>query len=192
MHVEPHRTPEQLRELTDRQRRASIWRRLRSVTLAAEGFTAAGIAAALGCTERAVQVWVRRYNEGGPDALVDRGGRGPRPRVDRATAERLRARLDAGPTPADGACTLRGPEVRRILRDEFGVELGRQATYDLLHRIGYEPLMPRPTHRKSDPEAQAAFKKGLVAASGRSSGGIRASGSRSGSATRPASGSRAR
>ena len=33
-------------------------------------------------------------------------------------------------------CTLRGPEVRRILRDEFGIELGRQATYDLLHRIG--------------------------------------------------------
>lgn len=165
MHVEPHRTPAQLRELTVRQRRASIWRRLRAVCLAAEGATAAGIAAALGCTARAVQNWVGRYNRGGPDALIDRGGRGPRPRVGPEAARRLRARLDAGPTPADGVCTLRGPEVRRILRDEFGVELGRQATYDLLHRLGYEPLMPRPAHRKSDPEAQLRFKRGSVAAS---------------------------
>jgi transposase len=192
MHVEPHRTAEQLRELTDRQRRASIWRRLRSVAMAVEGATALTIAAALGCTERAVQKWVRRYNEGGPDALADRGGRGPRPRVDQAAADRLRARLDSGPTPADGCCTLRGPEVRRILREEFGVELGRQATYDLLHRLGYAPLMPRPVHRKSDPEAQERFKRGPAAASAASSDATRAGASRSGSPTRPASASRGR
>ncbi|QDV33459.1 helix-turn-helix domain-containing protein [Tautonia plasticadhaerens] len=192
MHVEPHHTPEQLRELTDRQRRASLWRRLRAVTLAVEGATAPTIAAALGCTERAVQKWVRRYNEEGPDALADRGGRGPRPRVGSETAERLRARLDAGPTPADGVCTLRGPEVRRILREEFGVEPGRQATYDLLHRIGYKPPVPRPAHCKSDPEAQARVKRGSAVASATSSGGTRASGSRSGSPTRPASAGRGR
>jgi transposase len=54
---------------------------------------------------------------------------------------------------------LRGEDVRRILRDEFGVLGSLQATYDLLHRLGFEPLRPRPAHPKGDPAARTAFKK---------------------------------
>src|SRR5262249_20602101 len=65
-------------------------------------------------------------------------------------------------TPEDGTCTLRGSDARRILRDEFGVTLGRQAVYDLLHRLGYSSLMPRPQHENANPEVQEFFKEIVV------------------------------
>jgi hypothetical protein len=37
--------------------------------------------------------------------------------------------------------------------------MGRQAVYDLLHRLGYSDLMPRPHHEDSIPEVQEFFKE---------------------------------
>jgi len=192
MHIEPHLTPEGLQQLATHQATPRLWRRFRGIVLAAGGLSAAKIAAALGCTPRAVQKWTRRYNDGGPDALTDRPGRGGKPRLDPAEHDRLRRRIEAGPTPEDGVCAFHNPDVRRMLAAEFGVALGQQAVYDLLHRLGLSSLMPRPIHRKADPEAQEAFKKGLPRRSMRSPWPTPRSGSRSGSPTRRGSGSRGR
>jgi transposase len=71
----------------------------------------------------------------------------------------LKARLDAGPTPADGTCAFHGEDVRKILEAEFGVLLKLSAVYDLLRRLGYGRLCPRPRHPDADPAAREAFKK---------------------------------
>src|SRR5690349_3257105 len=141
MHIEPHLTPEELQRLATHQATPRLWRRFRGIVLAAGGLSAAKIAAALGCTPRAVQKWTRRYNDGGPDALADRPGRGGKPRLDPAEHDRLRQRIEAGPTPEDGVCALRNADIRRILAAEIGVALGGQAVYDLLHRLGLRSLM---------------------------------------------------
>jgi len=167
MHVEPHHDAEELETLADGQPRVTRWRRLRAVLLAHQGRAAESIAAALGCTPRAVQKWVARYNRGGAEALADRPGRGRKPALPPAEGDRLRARVEAGPTAEDGVCAFHGPDVRRILRDEFGVGLGQQAVHDTPHRLGLSSLMPRPVHRKADPEAQEAFKRKPPTTSGR-------------------------
>jgi transposase len=190
MNVEPHHSVEELEALTDAQTNPRAWRRFRGVVLAARGQPADRIADAMGRSVRAVQKWVARYNRGGVDALAEQPGRGRKPRLSPAEHDRLRARIEAGPTPEDGTCAFHGPDVRRILRDEFGVELSEQAVYDLLHRLGLSSLRPRPVHRKSAPEAQAAFKKAPPRPSPRSPRRIRPSGSWSGSPTRRDSGSR--
>ena len=59
-------------------------------------------------------------------------------------------------------CTLRGHDIRRILGQEFGATMSLQAVYDLLDRIGYGSLMPRPQHESSIPEVQAFFKEIIV------------------------------
>lgn len=192
MHLEPHHTLEELERLAKEQATPALFRRYRGLVLAKKGVSAARIAAALGCTARAVQKWARRYNEGGADALADRPGRGMKPRLDPAEHDRLRRRIEAGPTPEDGVCAFHNPDIRRILEAEFGVKLGPQAVYDLLHRLKLSSLMPRPIHRKADPEAQEAFKKGLRRKSRRSPRPTRPNASRSGSPTRPGSGSRGR
>jgi hypothetical protein len=53
-----------------------------------------------------------------------------------------------------------------------------------LHRLGFEPLRPRPRHPKADPAAAERFKKTSPAAPPRSPAPTPASGSRCGSRTR--------
>ena len=158
MHVESHHGAEGLLELVRREPDGRVRDRLRAVALAAEGKTAPEVAAAMGYGRRSVQEWVRRYNAGGAGALPDRKGRGRKRKLGGAQAEALRARLDAGPTPGDGVCALRGADVRAILEREYLTLLSLAAVYDLLHRAGYSCLMPRPVHAKNDPPALAAFK----------------------------------
>jgi transposase len=192
MHVHPHRTADQLADLIRGEPRAKLVRRLAAVRLAVLGRTAAQVAAEVLLSERQVRTWVARYNAGGPGALADRPGRGRKAPLTVDQEERLKDRLRAGPTDADGVCTLRGEDVRRILRAEFGVVRSLQATYDLLHRLGFEPLRPRPRHPRADPAAPDGFKKASPRRSRRPPRPTPASGSRCGSRTRPGSARRGR
>ena len=192
MRVADHLRLDQLEALADRETGKSRFLRLRIVILALGGRTAPEIAQALGVGRRTVQSWVARYNDGGIDGLADRPGHGRPCRLSEQQREQLRRRIDAGPTPGDGTCTLRGPEVRDLLRREYGVSYSPAAAYFLLHRLGYEPLVPRPRHIKADPAAQEEFEKKSAGESKKSHTSIPASGSRSGSRTRPGSDRRGR
>ena len=162
MYVRDHHTLDELQNLAKAIPRKRTWVRFRAVILALQGRSAPEIAQALGCSRRAAQSWVTRYNDGGTAALHERPRSGRPPRLAGAEHPRFVARLEAGPTPEDGVCAWRGPDIRRLLREEFGVALGRQATYNLLHRLGFSDLMPRPQHPETDPEAQAFFKEIVV------------------------------
>jgi transposase len=192
MRVTPHHTADQLAALIRGEPRARVARRLTAVRLALLGHTAPAVAAQVLLSDRQVRTWVARYNAGGAEALADRPGRGRKGPLTAAQERGLKERLRAGPTAADGVCALRGADVRRILAEEFGVLRSLQATYDLLHRLGFAPLRPRPRHPQADPAAQAAFKKSCPSSSPRSRPATPASRSSSGSRTRPASASRAR
>jgi transposase len=159
MHVEPHHTADELADLIRAERRAKVACRLAAVRWALLGDTAAEVGEQVLLSERQVRTWVGRYNAGGRAALIDRPGRGRKGPLTPDQQVRLEDRLRKGPTEADGACTLRGPDIRRILREEFGVSRCLQATYDLLHRLGLEPLRPRPRHPEADPVAADRFKK---------------------------------
>jgi putative transposase len=152
----------QLQALADPISQKRSWKRVQAVLLAKQGWTASQIAQSLGCSLRSVKNWVAQYNRGGLEALREQ----PRPGRPRSLAPehypRLKQRLDAPPTPEDGVCVLRAADIRRILEREFGATMGRQAVYDLLHRLGYSDLMPRPHHEDANPEVQAFFKEIVV------------------------------
>lgn len=160
MHVEAHHTADQLAELIRAQPRAKVARRLTAVRWALLGHTAADVAERVLLSERQVRAWVARYNDGGTDALADRVGRGRKPPLTDDQQRQFKDRLRAGPTGADGGvCTLRGEDVRLLLAKEFNLVRSLQAVYDLLHRLGFEPLRPRPRHPKADPGAADRFKR---------------------------------
>jgi transposase len=159
MYVADHLTLDELRDRADAEKDKRLFLRLRAVYLAATGLTAPEVAAALGPSRRAVQRWIARYNADGPDALGDRPRPGQPTLLPESEVGRLRERLDAGPTPADGVCTLRAKDVHAILQAEFGVAYSLPGVYVLLHRLGYSCLDPRPRHPKSDAAAQEDFKK---------------------------------
>jgi transposase len=158
----PERQPGDLVELKRRAKRekdALRRDRLRAVIRAIEGDDAPTMARVLGRSRRQVQDWAYAYRDGGIDAIHPPKRVGKRPRVNGPIADRLRARIDAGPTQADRVCTLRGKDVQRILREEMDVKLSLNAAYATLHRMGYSCLAPRPRHEKQDPAAQQRFQE---------------------------------
>jgi len=153
-------------DIDELQRRAAGERdalrrdRYRAVVMALDGEEACGdIARALGRARRSVQDWSYAYRDGGIDAIQPKPRPGRTPKLPRDRESELMARLDAGPLPSDGVCTLRGKDVVRILEGEFGVTYTLGGAYDLLERLGYSCLTPRPLHEKADPAAVEQFKQ---------------------------------
>lgn len=160
MHVADHRGVEELDGLVRAERDGKARDRIRVVAMARAGRSTPRIVEALKVPRRTVQRWVGRYNEQDVAGLRHRKGAGAKPRLKADQHGRLRARLDAGPTPdADGTCAWSGAAIVELLSKEFGVVLKRDAVYKLLHRMRYSWLCPRPRHPKSDAAAQDAFKK---------------------------------
>lgn len=166
--------------------------RVRAVLAVARGEHVPVVAKALSVGERAVRNWVHAYNGSGVDGLADkRVGRVCR--LSAADQARLQERIRSGSLETDGVCSLRGEDVRRILKDEFGVEYALPGVYYLLHhQLGFSYLKPRPIHRKADPQAQEAFKKSSPKRSKTSGGSTPQNGSRSGSRTKAASDNKGR
>jgi transposase len=160
MTITPH-DPEdrqRLSELIARERNAKQRDRYRAVLLAMDGMEGDEIALRLARSPRFVDEWAARYRRGGGiDALVPKRQSGRPPKLTPEQEQRLKARLDAGPRDTDGVCTLRGRDVCRIIAAEFGVVHTLGGIYDVLRRIGYSSLVPRPRHRKNEAAAMAKF-----------------------------------
>ena len=189
MHTVSHYTLQELRKLRRKSNRG-MRDRLQMVILAMEGHTAPQIAVAVGVSRRTVQDWVYRYNKSGLQGLTDRRGgnhRHLKPKQEQQVCEYLtRAAAD----PRNGI--RRGEDLRQWIEQRFGVLYTLTGVYELLHRLGYSCLMPRPRHAQADPTTQANFKKKLPNKWKRSPKPIRASGSRSGSRTKPDSANKER
>src|SRR3954447_2793373 len=162
MYVEDRDSLERLHEAAKQFRNTRAWPRVQAVSLAKRGDTAPEIARALGVSRRAVQAWVAAYNRGGLEALPDRPHPGRAPTLPRAEEDRFLERIDAPTRPEDGVCALRGVDIRRILEQEFGARYSLDGVYELLDRLDYSSLMPRPQHEDADPELQAIFKEVVV------------------------------
>src|SRR3954447_26562757 len=162
MHIVDHDPLDRLHEAARRYRSTRTWPRVRAIILAKQGDTAPQIARALGFSPRAVQSWVTAYNRGGLGALPDRPHPGREPTLPHDQDARFLERIDAPPRPEDGVCELRAADIRRILEQEFAARYSLSGVYRLLHRLGYNNLMPRPQHPDASPEAQAFFKEVVV------------------------------
>jgi transposase len=150
--------PRRLKELVSREPNAKQRDRFRAALLVlADQLEGDAIAKMLGRSPRFVDEWAGRYRRGGIDALIPRKQPGRQPKLTAEQEQQLKARLDAGPRETDGVCALRGKDVVRILEQEFGVVHTLGGIYDVLRRIGYSSLLPRPRHRKNDPAAMQQF-----------------------------------
>ena len=173
-----------------REKRSVNQIRIRAVLSVARGNHVPTVAQWISVAERAVRNWVHRYNRRGLVGLQDQR-KGRQCRLSNSQLEKIRKRLREGARPEDGVCSLRGPDIQRVLEKEFHVHYCRSSVHYLLHhQLGMSYLKPRPLHRKTDPEAQAAFKKTSEKSCKKSGKRIRTDGSRSGSRTKAGSASK--
>jgi len=165
MNIVPHQLADldELRRRIRQETNAKQRDRWRAVLLALEGKTTAEIMDKLGRSKNFVQRWVYFYRDHGLERVRPLKQPGKRPLL---PPDRHQAFLDRINRDEQ---ILRGQDMVEVLRQEFGVISSLNAVYDLLHRLKYEPLRPRPVNPKKNPQEEQAWKENAPLLSKRSS-----------------------
>jgi transposase len=156
---------EQLRKQIAEQTSAKQRDRYRVVLIAGEGLGEKSelcreeIAAVVGRSRQFVDSWVGRYRSGGIEALVAKRQKGNKPALTQDQQKQLCELLDRGPAAEEGLAAYNGPIIKQKIEELFGKTLTLGSVYRIMHRLGYNDLMPRTTHPDTSPEAMEAFKK---------------------------------
>ena len=154
-----------LRELVAAARNAKQRDRYRVVLIAGCGLgeerelDREQIAGVVGRSRQFVDQWVGRYRRGGIEALVPKRQPGPVCRLSADQEAQLCMMLESGPAPDEGIAAYNGPILRERIEQRFGRVYSLAGVYKLLHRLGYNDLMPRPRHPDADSAAVDDFKK---------------------------------
>ena len=157
--------PSHLRELIRDAANAKQRDRYRVVLIAGEGLGEQSelrreqIASTVGRSRQFVDEWIGRYRRGGIEALVPKRQPGARSKLSAEEQRELCAMLDAGSDPEEGLAAFNGPILREKIQEWFGKLMSLSGVYAMLHRLGYNDLMPRTTHPETDPAKLEAFKK---------------------------------
>lgn len=153
-------TAAELRAAAGRTRDAKASRRMLALALVLDGVDRVTAAESCGMDRQTLRDWVHRYNAEGLAGLSDRPRGRRAPLLDPAQVVELAAWVEAGPDPAeDGVVRWRRRNLARRIATVFGVEVQERTVGTYLAKLGFRRLSVRPQHPKSNPEAQAAFKK---------------------------------
>jgi putative transposase len=168
-------------------------RRLLAIALILDGASRAEAARSTGMDRQTLRDWVHRFNAAGPDGLVDRKAPGRQRRLEPEQQRELARCLENGPElTQDGVARWRLVDLCALVERRFGVRYQERGMGKLVRALGFSRVSARPQHPRSDPAAQAEFKKNLPTGSPPlSATRRRADGSSSGSRTRAGSARRA-
>jgi transposase len=149
-----------LRTAASKAKDAKAARRMLAIALVLEGADRKTAAESCGMDRQTLRDWIHRYNAEGLAGLSDRRSAGSAPRLSPDQKAELAQMVRAGPAPAvDGVVRWRRVYLQRKIAARFGVVLHERTVGKQLAALGFRRLSVRPQHPKSDPEAQAAFKK---------------------------------
>jgi transposase len=151
---------DELRSLARRARDVAQARRLLAVASVLEGASRTQAAEAAGMMRQTLRDWVHRYNEEGPDGLLDRRRPGRPGRLSKAQLKELDALVEKGPDIAEhGVVRWRCVDLQSVIAQTFEVTMSERHVGRMLRKRGFTRLSARPHHPKTDEAAQEAFKK---------------------------------
>jgi transposase len=151
---------EDLRRLARRSKSNNQSRRLLSLAAVLDGMPRADAARIGGMDRQTLRDWVHRFNEAGPDGLLDDWASGPEPRLSPGQQAELAAIVEAGPDLAtDGVVRWRRIDLQRVIKERFGVDYHERYVSTLLHKLGFSHMSARPRHPGQNRETIEAFKK---------------------------------
>jgi transposase len=131
-------------------------------TLAAvhDGMNRAEAARIGGMDRQTLRDWVHRFNQYGPEGLIDIKPPGRPSKLSEEPKEALKQLVETGPDPAtDGVVRWRCVDLKRVLARRFGVDLSEVSLGRVLKKLGFSHMSARPQHPVQDPEAIATFEK---------------------------------
>jgi transposase len=149
-----------LRRLATTVKDAGQARRLLALAAVYDGQSREEAARIGGMDRQTLRDWVLRFNERGPDGLINVKAPGRPPTLSKEQMEELGRLVEAGPDPEkDGVARWRCVDLKRVLGARFAVDLSEVSLGRVLRKLGFSHISARPRHPKQDPEAIATFKK---------------------------------
>jgi len=135
-------------------------RRLLSLAAVYDGMSRTEAAKIGGMDRQTLRDWVHRFNEAGPDGLVDRKGPKRCRRLSEAQMQELAELVETGPDMAvDGVVRWRRIDLQRVIEERFGVTYNERTISKLLAALGFSHMSARPQHPRQDARVIEAFKK---------------------------------
>jgi len=118
-------------------------------------------AAILGGMDRqTLRDWVLRFNDKGPDGLLNQKPSGRKPRLSKEQLKDLERLVETGPDlEKDGVVRWRAIDLKRVIEARFGVRYGERHVMKLLNGLGFSHISVRPKHPMQDARVIDAFKK---------------------------------
>lgn len=160
---------QELRRLAARAKDAAQARRLLALAAVRDGMSRSEAAQIGGMDRQTLRDWVHRFNQNGPDGLIDIKPSGRPPKLSDEQKAVLKQLVETGPDPEkDGVVRWRCIDLKRVLGQRFGVALSEVSLGRVLKRLGFSHISARPRHPVQDPEAIVAFKKTFPGKSRRS------------------------
>lgn len=149
-----------LRRLATTAKDTDQVRRLLALAAVYDGQSREQAARIGGMDRQTLRDWVLRFNERGPDGLINVKAPGRPPKLSKEQVEELGRLVEAGPDPEkDGVARWRCVDLKRVLGARFGVDLSEVSLGRVLKKLGFSHISARPRHPKQDPEAITTFKK---------------------------------
>ena len=134
--------------------------RLLAIAAVLDGMSRADAARIGGMDRQTLRDWVHRFNAIGPDGLLDLWSPGPTSRLSPAQQADLAAIVEKGPDRAvDGVVRWRRIDLKRIIKERFGVNYDTRYVGKLLHKLGFSHISARPHHPAQDAHIVEEFKK---------------------------------
>ena len=150
----------EVRRLAKRTKDAAQARRLLAVAASLDGASREEAAKAGGMDRQTLRDWVIRFNEQGPDGLINIASPGAPAKLDEEHKAFLARIVDEGPTPAiHGVVRWRACDLIMRLYEEFALSVSDDTIYRAMKELGFSHVSARPKAYKQDAEAIDALKK---------------------------------
>jgi putative transposase len=153
-------TAGEVRRLATRAKEAAQARRLLAIAAVLDGASRTEAAKIGGMDRQTLRDWVIRFNDQGPDGLINIPSPGVPPKLDATHRAFLSRTVEEGPIPAiHRVVRWRACDLIMLLHEEFGISVSDDTVYRALKDLGFSHVSARPKAYKQDPEAVEAFKK---------------------------------
>ena len=150
----------ELRRAAARVKDAGQARRLLAIAAVLDGTSRQEAAQIGGMDRQTLRDWVIRFNDQGPDGLINKSSPGAPGKLTAEHKAFLVRLVEDGPIPAvDGVVRWRACDLIMRLHEEFGLSVSDDTVYRALKELGFSHVSARPKAYKQDPEAMEAFKK---------------------------------
>ena len=153
-------TAGEVRRFAKRAKDVAQARRLLAIAAVLDGSSREDAAKIGGMDRQTLRDWVIRFNEQGPDGLINIPSPGVPPKLDDTHRAFLARIVKEGPIPAvHGVVRWRACDLIMRLYEEFALSVSDDTIYRALKDLGFSHVSARPKAYKQDAEAITAFKK---------------------------------